>query len=373
MPIVANRPALRAQVQAFVTSVNNYSVNQARIVSPNRINTNIVQRIGFQLGNELGAGHPGSSVYGNPGTWTGIGQVMQDTTAGLAWRPDSSTARYLAGGTSWINQISLPAFSFTTEARGQAFVTYDLYGQVKSIQWPGAVVPGLTEMFTYYDEVFGPTNNFTWASQAQRKSIHFRSPVLQWIRANDKQRVYWPDMLANNTLNGRWENPTEYAKRWADEVTLAIKGYGRLSMPGSQPIVDLTECYLTYGELNSKMLDTSNYQFIVNGVPKSTDQIRQDSLTRGSQRDINGVTYTAPLPPTRISLFAAIRDELYTRSVQGKLPTLGRIFWVNGYSADPRRETGFQSTDPIQSYNPWEDFRLTSDELKTLYGTAAAI
>lgn len=369
MPVPANRPALKAQVQNFVTMVNNFSVDQARTLYPNRITPNIVARMGFQLGNELGAGHPGSSVFGNPGTWTGIGQVMQDTTAGLAWRPDNNYSRYLAGGTSWLNQISLPAFSFTTEARGQAFVTYDLYGQVKSIQWPGAVVPGLNEVFTYYDEVFGPTNNYSWANQAQRKSIHFRSPVLQWIRANDKQRVYWPDMLADNSLNGKWETAQEYAKRWTDEVALAIKGYGRLAMPGSQPVVDLTECYLTYGELNSQMLDTNNYQF----GNKTMGQIRQDSLLRGSQRVINGITYTAPLPPTRQSLFAAIRDELYTRHSQGKLPSLGRIFWVNGYSADPRRETGFQTADPITTYNPWDDFRLTTDEIKTLYGSISSL
>jgi hypothetical protein len=36
MPVVANRPALRAQVQAFVTSVNNYSVTQASISQPNK-------------------------------------------------------------------------------------------------------------------------------------------------------------------------------------------------------------------------------------------------------------------------------------------------------------------------------------------------
>ena len=369
LPVVANRPALKAQVQNFVTSVNNYSVNQAKPLFTGKITTNIVSRMGFQLGNELGAGHPGASVFGNPGSWAGMGQVMQDTTAGTIWRPDNATATLLNGGTSWVNQINLPAFSFLTEARGQAFVNYDLYGGLKSVQWPAAAVPGLTEVFTYYDEVFGPSNNYTWASQARRRSLHFRSPVLQWIRANDQQRVYWPDLNADNSLNGRWENPTEFAKRWVDEVALAIKGFGRLAMPGNPTTFDLTECYLTYGELNAKILDPSNYQFSVNGVTKSTDQIRLDSIARGSSRDINGVIYNAPLPPARQSLFAAIRDELYNRSIQGKLPNLGRIFWSNGYSADPRRETGFQSTDPIQFYNPYDDFRLSVDEIKTLYGT----
>jgi hypothetical protein len=369
MPLAANRPALKAQVQKFVTQVNNYSANLAKPLFSGKITTNIVQRMGFQLGNELGAAHPGSSVFGNPGSWTGIGQVMQDTTGGITWRPDSTTAAILNGGTSWVNQINLPAFSWTTEDIKFANVSYTLYGQVKSIQWPGAVTPGLNEVFTYYDEVFGPTNNYTWANQAKRRSIHFRSPGLQWIRANDGQRVYWPDMsVTNGVLNGRWENAQEYAKRWVDEAALAIKGYGRLAMPGNPTVVDLTECYLTYGEMNAKILNPSNYQFAVNGVPKSPQQIRDDSMARGSSRDINGVIYQAPVPPTRISIFAAIRDELYNRSIQGKLPNLGRVFWVNGYTADPRRETGFSSVDPINSYNPYEDFRLSIDEIMTLYG-----
>ena len=370
VPVAANRPALRAQVQKFVTTVNNYSVQQAKAKFTGKIGTNIVQRIGFQLGNELGAGHPGSSDFGTPGSWNGIGQVMQDTTGGVTWRPDNSTANNLSGGTSWVNQVNLPAFSWTTEPIKFANVTYTLFGKVKSIQWPGAVVPGLNEVFSYYDEVFGPTNNFTWANQAKRRSIHFRSPALQWIRANDGQRVYWPDMsVTPGVLNGRWENATEYANRWVDEASLAIKGYGRLAMPGNPQVVDLTECYLTYGELNSQILSSDNYQFSVNGVPKTMEQIRTDSLARGSSAVSNGVTYNAPMPPTRTSIFAAIRDQLYLRASQGKLPLLGRVFWANCYSADPRRETGFTTIDPINSYNPWDDFRLTHDDIKAIYGT----
>lgn len=368
LPVVANRPALKSHVQSFVTSVNNYSVAQARNIYPTRINSNIVSRIAFQLGNEVGAAHPGASDSGNPGSWAGMGQVMQDTTNGLTWRPDSNSTKYLAGGTSWTNPLVLPAFSFLTEAKGQAFVNYTLYGQLKNIQWPGATVPGLTEVFSYYDEMYGPTNNFGWAAQCTRRSFHFRSPILQWIRANDQQRVFWPDVSTGNGLNGRWETAAEYAKRWADEVALALKGFGRLAMPGSQSVVDLTECYLTYGELNSQILDPSNYEFSVNGVQKTTDQIRFDALQRSSKAIIKGQVVYAPLPPSRQSIYAAIRDELYNRSTQGQMSNLGRIYWVNGYSDDPRRETGFESTDPIKFYSPWADFRLTTNEIKTLYG-----
>ena len=367
-PVAANHPGLKISVQSFVTAVNNYSVAQARVVTPARITTNIVARMGFQLGNEIGAAHPGGSVYGNVGSWAGMGQVMEDTTKGISWRPDSNNTKYLAGGTSWINPLNLPAFSFGTEAREQAFVWPTLYGQVKSIQWPGATVPGLTEVFSYYDEMFGPSNSYGWATQCTRKSIHFRSPILHWLRGNDGQAMIVPDLNSDNSLNGRWESAPEYAKRWADEVALAIKGYSRLTTPGSQPVIDLTECYLTYGELNSQILDPSTYQFVVNGVAKTTDQIRIDALQRGSSRFVNGVTYNAPLQPSRISILAAIRDELYNRSKAGQLANLGHIFWVNAYSADPRRETGFNNTDPINFYSPWADFRLTNDEIKTIFG-----
>ncbi len=369
-PAAANRPYLRNQVQSFVTAVNNYAVDQAKPAYPGKITSNIISRIGFQLGNEMGTAHPGSSVFGTPGTWTGMGQVMEDTTNGILWRPDDTYATKLSGGATWTNQLNLPAFSFLTEARNQAFVQYDLYGGLRAINWPGAVVPGLTEVFSYYDEMFGPNNNYGWAAQCTRRSVHFRSPVLQWVRGTDPTiRFYWPDVNTDHTLNGRWETPQEYAKRWVDEVALAIKGYGRLPMPSAAPIVDLTECYLTYGELNAQILSPSNYQFSVNGTPKTTDQIRSDSILLGSTRVVDGVTVVAPVPPSRASLFAAIRDELYSRSAQGKLPNLGRIFWVNGYTADPRRETGFPSTDPITSYNPWDDFRLTINEIKTLFGS----
>lgn len=370
-PIPENRPYLHAQVQAFVTGVNNFAVDLAKPMFPGKITENIVGRMGFQLGNEIGAAHPGGSVYGPPGDWTGMGQVMEDTTNGISWRPDDNYTSSLAGGASWTNPINLPAFSFLTESRGQAFVNQTLYGQVKSIQWPGATVPGLREIYSYYDEVFGPSNNFGWAAQASRRSVHFRSPVIQWIRANDGVRVYWPDINPDLTLNGRWENAQEFAKRWVDEFALVLKGYGRLPMPSPAPTVDMTECYLTYGELNSKILSPDNYQFTVNGVPKSTDQIRADALQMGSTSVVSGQSIVAPVPPSRRELFAAIRDELYTRSVQGGLPNLGRIFWVNGYTSDPRRETGFESVDPITSYNPWADFRLSPAEITTLFGTYA--
>lgn len=371
IPAAANRPYLKNQIQNFITAVNNFSVDQAKLKYPSsKIPVNVVSRIGFQLSNEVGAAHPGGSTYGSPGSWTGIGQVLQDTLNGINYRPDDNYAtNKLAGGTTWTNPLNMPAFSFLTESRGQAFVNYTAdWNNPKSIQWPGATVPGLTEVFSYYDEVFGPTNNFGWAAQCTRRSVHFRSPVIHWVRATDGLHVIFADMNADNTFNGRWETATEYAKRWVDELQLLLKGYGRLAMPSPMPIIDLTECYLTYGEMNSQILDTTNYQFSVNGTQKTTDQIRLDAMARGGTRVINGVTYVAPLQPSRLSIFTAIREELYTRSTQGKLPNLGRIYWVNGYTPDPRRETGFGTADPITSYNPWDDFRLTLPEIKALFG-----
>ena len=371
LPAAANRPYLRIQCQNFITAVNNFSVDQAKSTTGGaKVTTNIVSRIGFQMSNEVGAAHPGGSVFGPTGTWTGIGQVLEDTTNGLQWRPDDSYSKYLGGGSTWTNPLTLPAFSFLTEARTQAFVNYNAQdGTLRSIQWPGATVPGLTEIFSYYDEVFGPTNNFGWAAQCTRRAVHFRAPEIQWVRANDGVRIEFVDVNANGTFNGGWETAPNYAKRWVDEACKAIKGYGRLPMPAAMPITDLTECYLTYGELNSVPLDTTNYTFTTNGVTKTTDQIRADSLQFGSQRNLNGKVYSAPPPPSRQSIFAAIRDELYSRSTLGTLPAnFGRIYWVNGYTPDPRRETGFNSIDPINSYNPWDDFRLTTNEIKVLFG-----
>lgn len=372
VPAPVNRPYLRNQIQSFITAVNNFSVDQAKVFyGTGKVTSNIVSRMGFQLSNEVGAAHPGGTVFGPPGNWNGIGQVLEDTTNGLRYRPDDNYAAKLAGGTTWTNPLSMPAFSFLTEARGQAFVNYNVtWTAPRSIQWPGATVPGLTEVFSYYDEVFGPTNNYGWAAQCTRRSVHFRSPVIQWIRGSDGLRVMFVPVNSDGTFDGRWETATEYAKRWVDEVALAIKGYGRLPMPAAMPTVDLTECYLTYGELNSQILTTGNYSFVAaNGTPKTTDQIRSDALKFGSTGQYNGVSYVAPTPPTRVSIFAAIREELYARATAGKLPNLGRIYWVNGYTSDPRRETGFESVDPITSYNPWNDFRLSTDEIKTLFGT----
>lgn len=371
LPVPANRPPLRQQAQSFITAVNNFATDRVRTAFPNgTITTNFVSRIGFQIGNEPGAGHPGGSTYKDLGIWTGSGQVLEDTTNGLMFRPDNSYTRYLSGGTSWTNPLNLPAFSFLTESLYDYNVTYKLGTSTPaSIQKAGASTPGLTEMFTYYDEVFGPNKNFGWAAQCNRRSVHFRSPHVQWVQA-DGLRASSIQFNANSTLNGRWETAAEYAKRWADEATMVVNGYLRLPMPGNSPIIDFTECYLTYNELNSLGLWPGNYNFkTAAGAPKTEDQIRTEALALGSTVTApNGTTVAATPPPSRISILAAIRDELYTRTAQGKLTNLGRIFWVNGYTPDPRRETGFYNTDPIQFYQPWNDFKLTTNEIKTLYG-----
>lgn len=370
LPAAANRPQLKRQLQDMVVGINNYAIETIREYTRlRRINHNYVSRMQFQLANEVGAGHPGGSIINDFGKWTGVGQMLEDTTAGIKWRADDFYSQaYLPTGGYGESQLVMPAFSFLTEGRdGIGFYQLPDGTGNRWIQFPGAMVPGLSEVFTYQDEMYGPNNNFGWASVCSRRSFHFRSPNIQWI-STQGWRTQWVELWPNGTANGQWETATQYASRWCDELELALRGYARLNMPGTQPVVDITECYLTKGELAHRYLDPSNYQFVVNGVARTPDQIREASRTLGSQRIVNGQPVNFSPSPTRISIFAAIRDELCKRVQAGRLKNLGRIYWENAYTADPRARTGFSSVDPINVYNPWDDFKLSTAEIRTLYG-----
>lgn len=370
VPAAANRPQLKRQIQDMVTGINNYAIDTIReYTKVKKINHNYISRMQFQLANEVGAGHPGGSILSDYGKWTGVGQMLEDTTSGIKWRSDDSyLASFLPIGGYGESQLVLPAFSFLTEGRdGIGFHQLPDGTGNRWIQFPGASVPGLNEIFTYQDEMYGPNNSFGWAAQCSRRAFHFRSPNIQWI-STQGWRTQWVELWPNGTANGQWETATQYAQRWCDELDLALRGYARLSMPGTQPVVDVTECYLTRGELAHRYLDPGNFQFVVNGAPRSEDQIREASRTLGSQRMVNGQPVNFPPSPARITIYAAIRDELFARVQAGKMKNLGRIYWENAYTADPRARTGFSNVDPINVYNPWEDFKLSRAEIRTLYG-----
>ena len=93
-------------------------------------------------------------------------------------------------------------------------------------------------------------------------------------------------------------------------------------------------------------------------------------MSRSYQFGNGGMKPLAQAMPTRESLLAAIRDELFARDTAKTLtPNLGKIYWWGGYWADPRSETGIcndNNNDTI-GYNPWGDLRLTLSEIKALW------
>lgn len=366
-------PYLRNHVQNFVYDVNNVASNIVRQRSPSGpITENFIGRMGFQLGNEPAAGHPGGSVDGQVGSWDGVGKVLEKTTAGLDYRPlpsNMNTNQVPNGFGS--NPINMPAFSMFSEGVDSYRLNY-VKGQLRNIQWGGPIAPGLNEIATYSKEM----NGMQWPTICGRRSLHYMSPILRWkfnattaYMSNNTN-----DLLASQPFDpssGRWETAAEYAKRWVIELEKQVDLVGNLPMPGSSNVVDITECYLTGAQSagtflpagiktsNGSPLDFKAYTF---------DQIRELSRS-GSNKD---GTYTPwqQVPPSRESLLAAIRTELYNRDMAKTLtPKLGRIYWWGGYYSDPRAETGLNSDDnnDVNSYNPFADFRLTLSEVKALW------
>jgi hypothetical protein len=368
LPAVINRANLKAQFQIFVSGFNNQVLETARAWNafrgvPNQ--PNILNRVGYQLGNEVGGTHPGGSQYNDIGSWKGVGQLLEETTNGLNYGADPFfVSRY--GVNPGGNKLTLPAFSFLTEGRGDVhfntLAKTDGSALNRSFEWSGALTPGLNEIFSYYDELYGPNNNYGWATQTSGRAFHFRSPGLYWLRT-DGITAGWPELNNDGTFNGGWESPAQYAVHWANDFIQAYKGYSRLPMPGQNNRIDVTECYLTMHELRSASFPRNGYSF----TGKTEAQIRRDAQSWGSTRVVNNQTIFAQPPQLRSVYLAAIRDELYNRWKAGQLPNLGRIYWTKGYTPNPRFESGFPDFDPINAYYPWDDFTLNTAEIKALY------
>ena len=366
-------PYLRNHVQNFVYDVNDYASNIVRQRSPaGPITENFIARMGFQLGNEPAAGHPGGSIDGVVGSWTGVGNVLEKTTAGVSFQPYPTYYNNNQIPTGFgSNPINMPAFSMFNETPDSYRLNY-VKGQLRNIQWGGNIAPGLNEIATYAKEMKG----MQWPTQCSRRSLHFSSPAYKWHFNPNGQYMSTnaEDLLTSSLIDpnqGQWETPAEYAKRWVAELTRQVDLVANLPMPGNSNVVDVTECYFTAAQSGATTFDASA-KFAdgtaVNFQNMTFDQVRTVARTYSN---VNGVLTPMPqLPASRESILAAIRTELYNQDMAGTLtPNLGRIYWWGGYYADPRQEDGLNAdgNNNVMGYNPWGDFRLTMSEVKALW------
>jgi hypothetical protein len=376
-PVKEYHPYLKSQFQEFVYWVNNAAYLKARALTPSNepVTMDVTQRIGFQLGNEPAAGHPGGSSFGQVGSWKGIGAVLQGTTTGIEYKPTTSLVQMLNLPTTLApNPLNLPAFSFLTE--GTRLVESQMEGKVRAFMDSGALAAGLNEIATYGAEM----DQGTWASQCGRRSVHFRSPHYRWkFNNNDFNNVQnETDMLfygPGDPVWGRWETPQEYAKRWVKELEKVVDLIAGLPMPTASKVVDITECYLTNGEMCVSYLD--NTATLPNGSKLDFAQMSQDDIRNFGRRyskqgSVIIERLAAQVPPSRAEVMVAIRNELYKRDVvDGNLSkNLGKIFWWGTYHPDPRFETGIYGDGAGNAtfYSPYMDFRINADELKAFYG-----
>jgi hypothetical protein len=371
-PYDAYLPYLKNHVQTFVYDVNDAAAQITRQRTTGTMTENFVSRMSFQMGNEPAAGHPGGSVDGQVGSWSGVGKVLEGTMTGIDYKP--RPAAITANGvpaTFGTNSLTMPAFSMFAEAADAYRLNY-IKGQMRNIQWAGSMAPALNELSSYPKEM----NGKTWPTLCNRRSLHFNSPVFRWkFNASSSYNSTNPNDLLTSSLidpaKGRWETPSEYAKRWVVELEKQVDLVSNLSMPGTSKIVDITECYFTVAESGGipfipgmKFSDGTSPNY----ANMTLDQVR--AMSR-SYRSVNGAM--APLPqaqPSRESLLTAIRAELFARDTAKTLtPNLGKIYWWGGYWADPRSEAGLciDANNNAIGYNPWGDLRLTLSEIKALW------
>lgn len=367
-------PYLRNHVQGFVYDVNDYASNIVRQrTGGGPMTENFISRMGFQLGNEPAAGHPGGSVDGDVGSWKGVGKILEKTTAGIDYQTHPAfTASNNVPTTFGTNPLTMPAFSMFSDSSDSYRINY-VKGQIRNIQWAGSWSAGMNEIATYYKEMQG----MNWPTQCGRRALHFNSPVYRWrFNSTSAYSLQNADALLTSRpfdpSQGRWETPQEYAKRWVAELTKQVDMVANLPMPGSSQIVDITECYFTGAQSGAVPFD-STYTMTGGGSPNfqsmTFDQVRQ--MARSNWNDNKTLTPLQQLPATREQILAAIRTELYNQDMSGLLTkNLGRIYWWGAYYADPRLETGLTSdaNNDVNGYNPWADYRLTLSEMKALWG-----
>lgn len=372
-PQAAYLPYLKTHVQQFVYDMNNAASNIVRARSASgTLTENYVSRIGFQLGNEPAAGHPGGSIDGPVGSWNGVGAVLEGTMAGIDYKTNATTAVKNRVPSGWgTNPLTMPAFSMFSEQVNAYRMNY-VMGQLRNIQWGGSIAPGINEIASYPKEMQG----MQWPTICGRRALHFNSPTYQW-RYNPlgQYSLTSPDGLLTSSLidpnMGRWETPQEYAKRWVAELTKQVDMVSGLPMPGSSTIVDVTEAYFcgsqsAAGSFNNSFTDANGNP--VNLSTMTFDQIR--ATARANYTYNNKLTPLPQQPASREQILAAIRTELYNQDMAGTLtPNLGRIYWWGASYTDPRNETGLTTDDNnnVTGYNPWGDFRLTMSEVKALW------
>ena len=366
-------PYLKAHVQTFVWDVNDMASNITKQRSSGTITENFIARMGFQMGNEPAAGHPGGSINGQVGSWDGVGRVLEGTTSTTDFRPRlSNLANNQVPAGFGSNPCTMPAFSMFGESVDSYRLNY-IKGQLRNIQWSGSAAPAVNEIGSYGKEMTGKA----WPTVCGRRALHFNSPTYRWkFNVSAQYNSTNPDdMLASSLIDpklGRWETPQEYAKRWVVELEKQVNIVAALPMPGSAKVVDITECYLTGAESGgvpfnpgAKFSDGTSPDYST----MTFDQVRQMSK---SFKD-NGTAMVPLEQPqaSRESLLAAIRTELYNRDMAGTLtPNLGKIFWWGAGWPDPRMETGLANgnNNEVTGYNPWGDFRLTLSEVKAIFG-----
>ena len=368
-------PYLKNHVQCFVYDLNNAAANIVKQRSPSGgITENFIARLGFQMGNEPAAGHPGGSIDGVVGSWTGVGKVLEGTIAGTDFKPSPATMLSSRIPSSFgLNPCTMPAFSMFSENPDSFRLNY-VMGQLRNIQWGGNIAPGLNELATYGKEM----NGMAWPTQCGRRALHFNSPYFRWHFNAGTNSNYasknTEDLLTSQPFDpsqGRWETPQEYAKRWVDEMNRQVDLVANLSMPGSAKLVDITECYFTDAQsfavpIPAGTKDANNN--VVNFQNMTFDQVR--AFAR-SGIVVNGTMVPhQQASPSREAILAAIRTELYNQDMAHTLsPNLGRIYWWGGYYNVPRNETGLENdaNNNVISYNPWGDYRLTLSEVKALW------
>ena len=109
----------------------------------------------------------------------------------------------------------------------------------------------------------------------------------------------------------------------------------------------------------------------INFANMTLDQVRDLAKTCRVQNGKFSPLLPTQIPPTRKEILVAIRNELYQRDVVQKnlSKSLGRIFIWSSVSMGCREMTGLNAGNngDIVGYNPWDDFRLNSDEMKAFW------
>lgn len=376
-PEPAMLPYLKQGFQKYVNIVNDAAAIQAREKFGSAGRTfNFVQKLGFQLGNEPGTGHPGGSMFAQIGSWEGLGRVNEGVLAGINYGVSPAVRTQLGIPASFgTNPLTLPAFSFLSEAMNQINGNY-VGGKLMNFQQSGAFAPGLNEVATYGKEMAG----YRWAQQCGRRSLHFRSPVLRWkFFKNDFGMVGGDgrELLHHGPQDpawGRWETADEYAKRWVADLEKGVDMIANLPMPTASKVVDITECYFVNGDLgaapfDANMVDTTGAK--INFANMTLDQVRTAAKSNRVKSGKFTPLLPTQLPPTRQEILVAVRNELYNRDVVQKNLTknLGRIFIWSSVSMGCREMTGLNAGtgNNIVGYNPWGDFRLSSEEMKAFW------